>query len=260
MAPSLGAGAHTFPVVGDVAWGDTYGALRSDVPGGWHHGDDLFAPLGTPVVAVTDGTVFAVGWNPVGGWRLWLLDAEGNQYYYAHLSGYSALARNNHHVERGEVLGFVGNTGDAVTTWPHVHFEVHPNGLLYLGYDGAVDPTHYLAGWTRVAHVPDVAPVALPAGAPRGHGVLRDFRALLAIRPMKATPRRSAPAPTAPSPHLQHPAARRFVLSAAALPTVARQSRDGDAAIIAGLVLLGAALLADPADGSGRPPFLTSFT
>ncbi len=141
VTPSLGPGLRTFPVVGDVAWGDTYGAERSDVPGGWHHGDDLFAPLGTPVVAVTDGTVFAVGWNSVGGWRLWLVDAAGNQYYYAHLSGYSALARNNHRVRRGQVLGFVGNTGDAVTTWPHVHFEVHPNGLLYLGYDGAVDPT-----------------------------------------------------------------------------------------------------------------------
>ena len=193
MTPLLGPGVRTFPVVGDVAWGDTYGAERSDVPGGWHHGDDLFAPLGTPVVAVTDGVVFSVGWNRVGGWRLWLLDAEGNQYYYAHLSGYSALARNNHHVRRGQVLGFVGNTGDAITTWPHVHFEVHPNATLYLGYDGAVDPTRYLAAWTRIGHVSSVPPpVPLPSGAPSGEGAIKDFRALLAIRPMKVSPKVAA--------------------------------------------------------------------
>ena len=157
------------------------------------------------MVAVTNGVVFAVGWNHVGGWRLWLVDAEGNQYYYAHLSGYSALARNNHFVERGQVLGFVGNTGDAITTWPHVHFEVHPSGLLYLGYDGAVDPTHYLAGWTRLGRVSSVPPpVPLPSGAPSGEGAIKDFRALLAIRPMKV-PRKVA---ASESKH-RTPAARR---------------------------------------------------
>ena len=90
--PPLG-GRYVFPVAGGADWGDTYGAERSDVPGGWHHGDDLFAPLGTPVVAVADGTIFAVGWNRVGGWRLWLVDHAGNDFYYAHLSGYTTLAR-----------------------------------------------------------------------------------------------------------------------------------------------------------------------
>ena len=243
VTPLLGPGARTFPVVGDVAWGDTYGAQRSDVPGGWHHGDDLFAPLGTPVVAVTDGTVFAVGWNRVGGWRLWLLDADGNQYYYAHLSGYSALARNNHHVRRGQVLGFVGNTGDAITTWPHVHFEVHPNATLYLGYDGAVDPTHYLATWTRLGRVASVPPpVPLPSGAPSGEGAIKDFRALLAIRPMKVSPRvaagdRAAQKHAAPTARLGATA-----LSLRALP--AGRGQDGSAAILAGMALLLGALAA----------------
>ena len=155
--PPLGLATYDFPLYGDISWGDTYGAGRSDVPGGWHHGDDLFAKLGTPVVAVADGTVFAVGWNRVGGWRLWLRDELGNAFYYAHLAGYTALSKDNHHVSRGEVLGFVGNTGDAHTTDPHLHFEVHPNTLLYLGYDGAVDPTTYLAGWHRPATVRDPA-------------------------------------------------------------------------------------------------------
>ena len=229
-------------MVGDVAWGDTYGAQRSDVPGGWHHGDDLFAPLGTPVVAVTNGVVFAVGWNRVGGWRLWLVDAEGNQYYYAHLSGYSALARNNHRVRRGQVLGFVGNTGDAITTWPHVHFEVHPNATLYLGYDGAVDPTRYLAAWTRLGRVVSVPPpVPLPSSAPSGEGALKDFRALLAIRPMKVSPKVAANAAAHDTASARAPRGA-TALSFRAAP--ASHGGDGDWAILAGVVLLGGALVA----------------
>ena len=239
VTPVLGPGVRTFPVVGDVAWGDTYGAERSDVPGGWHHGDDLFAPLGTPVVAVANGVVFSVGWNRVGGWRLWLLDAEGNQYYYAHLSGYSALARNNHRVRRGQVLGFVGNTGDAVTTWPHVHFEVHPNATLYLGYDGAVDPTRYLAAWTRLGHVSSVPPpVPLPAGAPSGEGAIKDFRALLALRPMKVSPKVAANALV----HA-HPESSPRGATAVSVRTGPARS-DSYPAILAGFVLLGGALVA----------------
>ena len=171
MRPRRSAGSpYDFPLYGTASWGDTYGAGRSDVPGGWHHGDDLFAKLGTPVVAVADGTIFAVGWNRVGGWRLWLRDELGNAFYYAHLSGYTALSKDNRQVSRGEVLGFVGNTGDAHTTDPHLHFEVHPNTLLYLGYDGAVDPTTYLAGWHRAEQVRILPPVDLPSRAPAGQG------------------------------------------------------------------------------------------
>ena len=182
--PPLGLPAYDFPLFGATSWGDTYGANRSDVPGGWHHGDDLFAKLGTPVVAVADGTVFAVGWNRVGGWRLWLRDRLGNAFYYAHLAGYTALARNNGQVRQGQVLGFVGNTGDAHTTETHLHFEVHPNGLLYLGYDGAVDPTTYLAGWRRLEQVRMLPPVVLPSHAPAGQGSVTDFRRLLALHPL----------------------------------------------------------------------------
>jgi hypothetical protein len=82
------------------------------------------------------------------------------------------------------VLGFVGNTGDAHTTDPHLHFEVHPNGLLYLGYDGAVDPTTYLAGWPRANNVKILPPVVLPSDAPAGQGSLTDFRRLLALHPL----------------------------------------------------------------------------
>ena len=87
VTPPLGHGSYVFPVVGPSGYIDTYGAFRADVSGKWHHGDDIFAPLGTPVVAVASGTIFGVGWDSVGGWRLWVQDAAGDEFYYAHLSG-----------------------------------------------------------------------------------------------------------------------------------------------------------------------------
>ena len=98
------------------------------------------------MLAVAKGVVFSVGWNTLGGNRLWLEDRQGNQFYYAHLSAYSPLAVNGARVNAGDVLGFVGNTGDAITTPYHLHFEIHPVSLLGKGYDGVIDPTQYLMG------------------------------------------------------------------------------------------------------------------
>jgi Peptidase family M23 len=183
VTPPLRGGPYVFPVGGDVGFSDSYAAARSDVPGGWHHGDDLFSGLGSPVLAVADGVVFSVGWNRVGGWRLWLRDRQGNEFYYAHLSGYTRLAHNGDHVTAGQPLAFVGNTGDAITTPHHLHFEIHPVGLLRLGYDGAVDPTTYLNTWKHLTRVSPLAPVRLPAGAAlHGDGALSDYRQLLIAR------------------------------------------------------------------------------
>ncbi len=146
--PKLTAGPYVFPVFGPVSFTDSYGAPRADV--GWHHGDDIFAPLGAPVLAVAKGVVFSVGWNDLGGNRLWLKDGQGNEYYYAHLSAYSPLAVNGGRVNAGDVLGFVGNTGDAISTPAHLHFEIHPVLLLGKGYDGVVDPTPYLTAWQHL--------------------------------------------------------------------------------------------------------------
>jgi murein DD-endopeptidase MepM/ murein hydrolase activator NlpD len=153
VTPSLGETGYVFPVYGNSSFVDTFGAFRADVPGNWHHGDDIFAALGTPVLAVADSTVFSVGWNRVGGWRLWLRDDHGNEFYYAHLSAYSPLAVDGASIDAGDVLGFVGDSGDAEGTSYHLHFEIHPVGLLGLGYDGAVDPTSYLGGWRRLRDV-----------------------------------------------------------------------------------------------------------
>ena len=163
IQPQLTAEGYVFPVYGPATFSDDFRAGRADT--GWHHGNDVFAPLGAPVLAVAEGTLFSVGWNSLGGNRLWLRDLQGNEFYYAHLSAYSPLAAEGAHVEAGDVIGFVGTTGDAVGTPPHLHFEVHPVELLWMGYDGVVNPYPYLLAWRRQADISfDVSGWTPPAG------------------------------------------------------------------------------------------------
>jgi murein DD-endopeptidase MepM/ murein hydrolase activator NlpD len=151
IQPRLTKGGYVFPVYGPASYTNTFGAPRAVV--GWHHGEDIFAPMGAPVLAVARGSVFSVGWNDIGGNRLWLRDTQGNEFYYAHLSAFSTLAINGAQVQAGDVLGFVGNTGDAETTPPHLHFEIHPVGYLSLGYDGVIDPNPWLNAWQRLQDI-----------------------------------------------------------------------------------------------------------
>ena len=146
--PHLTAGGYVFPVYGPASFSDDFGAARADT--GWHHGNDIFAPLGAPVLAVTDGTLFLVGWNTIGGNRFWLRDLQGNEFYYAHLSAFTPLAQDGAQVRAGDVIGFVGATGDAAGTPTHLHFEIHPATLLGMGYDGVIDPYPYLLAWQRL--------------------------------------------------------------------------------------------------------------
>jgi len=178
VTPRLTAGGYVFPVYGPCSFGDTFGAPRGDIVSGWHHGADIFGQLGAPLLAVADGTVFSVGWNDVGGFRLWLRDQAGNEFYYAHLSAFSPFAVNGRQVKAGTVLGFMGNTGDAATTPYHLHFEIHPVGMLFMGYDGAVNPTAYLMAWRRLedlefARVAGWAPPISPtSSAPKPGAIL----------------------------------------------------------------------------------------
>jgi murein DD-endopeptidase MepM/ murein hydrolase activator NlpD len=149
VRPDLTNRGYVFPVYGpEASFGDDFQAARAAT--GWHHGNDIFAPLGTPVLAVTDGELFLVGLNAIGGNRLWLRDRAGNEFYYAHLSAYTPLAFDGAQVKAGDVIGFVGTTGDAAGTPPHLHFEIHPKGLLWMGYDGVVNPYPYLLAWRRL--------------------------------------------------------------------------------------------------------------
>jgi murein DD-endopeptidase MepM/ murein hydrolase activator NlpD len=176
VSAPLSPGGYVFPVYGPSSFTDTFGSARAGV--GWHHGEDIFAPLGAPLLAVADGTVFSVGWNDLGGYRLWLRDREGNQFYYAHLSAFSPLAVDGNEVKAGAVVGFVGNTGDAQTTPYHLHFEIHPVGLLPMGYDGVVNAFPYLSAWRRLQDVTFAAgrgwapPVPAAATAPKPAAVL----------------------------------------------------------------------------------------
>jgi len=176
VSAPLSPAGYVFPVYGPSSFTDTFRALRAGV--GWHHGEDIFAPLGAPLLAAADGTVFSVGWNNRGGYRFWLRDRQGNQFYYAHLSAFSPLAVDGNEVKAGAVIGFMGNTGDAQGTPYHVHFEIHPVGLLPMGYDGVVNAFPYLSAWRRLQDVSFAAgrgwapPVPAAATAPRPAAVL----------------------------------------------------------------------------------------
>ncbi|MBV9212362.1 MAG: M23 family metallopeptidase [Actinobacteria bacterium] len=135
-----------FPVYGPHDFTDTFGAFRADT--GFHEGNDIFAAAGTPEVAVTGGTLFNVGTLPISGNRLWVRSDRGDCFFYAHMSAFATDARDGLHVKAGQVVGFVGSTGDAERTPPHLHFEVHP------ACGPAVDPYPFLKAWESRRDVP----------------------------------------------------------------------------------------------------------
>jgi murein DD-endopeptidase MepM/ murein hydrolase activator NlpD len=140
-AAAVPAGAYVFPVAGATRFSDDWLAPRSG--GRAHEGIDIFAAAGTPIVAVADGSLYNVGYNGLGGWRLWLRDGAGTTFYFAHLSAFAPAAREGASVSRGTVIGYVGNSGDAQGASPHLHFEVHPGG------GGPVPPYPIITGWPR---------------------------------------------------------------------------------------------------------------
>lgn len=109
------------PVLGGSAYGNTWGAPRSG--GRRHQGVDMLAPTGTPLQAVVSGFVDHRS-NRLGGITISLRGDNGNRYYYAHLVGYEGLPGR---VEQGQVIGYIGDTGNATGT-PHLHFEIRPGG------------------------------------------------------------------------------------------------------------------------------------
>ena len=101
-----------------------------------HHGVDIFAPRGTPALAAADGVVRGVGVTSLGGKVVWLRDEDGHALYYAHLD--RQYVTEGQRVKTGDTLGFIGNTGNARTTPPHLHFGIYSRG------EGPVDPWYFV--------------------------------------------------------------------------------------------------------------------
>jgi murein DD-endopeptidase MepM/ murein hydrolase activator NlpD len=141
----LSRGAFVFPVYGDARIADDFGAARQI---GAHQGNDIFAAFGSPVLAVADGKLNRVGTLPISGNRLWLETKRGDAFFYAHMSAFGPEAVNGREVKAGTLLGFIGNTGDAEPTPPHLHFEIHP------GDKAAIDPHAVLRAWEERGVVP----------------------------------------------------------------------------------------------------------
>jgi murein DD-endopeptidase MepM/ murein hydrolase activator NlpD len=184
--------ALAFPVhgVGTRAIGSRFGAPR-DGGARDHHGIDIFAPRGTPVLASAPGIVNRVRETERGGRVVWLRDERRSlSLYYAHLD--SQLVANGTRVAIGDTLGTVGNTGNARTTPPHLHFGIYRRG------EGPIDPlpfvhtyrqtlrplradTALLGTWARIRTAASASGRRLQAGTPlRVRGAAEDrYRAEL---------------------------------------------------------------------------------
>jgi len=109
---------------------DTWGGARSE--GRKHEGIDIFAKRGTPVTSSTEGIVTRVGTNRLGGLVVWVMGPGGQRHYYAHLDSYANVEAGMR-IEAGHVVGYVGNTGNAKGTPPHLHYGIYETG-------GAINP------------------------------------------------------------------------------------------------------------------------
>jgi len=123
-------GQYSFPVGSPYSFSNDWGAPRK---GHSHQGNDILAPMGTPAYAVIGGNVSNTSGGSAGLWQI-LNGDDGNVYWYMHMKGFAASGR----VSTGQVIGYVGNTGNASGGPSHVHFELHPGG------GGAVNPYYFL--------------------------------------------------------------------------------------------------------------------
>ncbi len=123
------AQGFVFPVFGPVQFGDSWGAPRMSGTerAHWHEGTDVMAAAGTPLVATENGRITSVRSHDLGGKGITMVGASGLQYYYAHLSDYAPGLAPGAVVTAGEVIGYVGDTGNAKGT-PHLHFEIVHEG------------------------------------------------------------------------------------------------------------------------------------
>jgi len=147
-APTSAAGALLLPVQGIRAdqLQDTFTDARSE--GRVHDAIDILAPNGTPVLAVADGTVEKLFDSVRGGLTIYQFEPSGRYcYYYAHLDRYAEGLAEKKTIKRGEVIGYVGSTGNASPEAPHLHFEIHVLGPEKQWWKGeSINPYPVLKG------------------------------------------------------------------------------------------------------------------
>lgn len=155
MVPSYSAphGGLLIPVVG-IERDHLRDNFREPRSGHVHGAIDILAPQGTPVVATVDGTIRKLFTSRLGGLTIYQFDErETRSYYYAHLERYAEGVREGQRVRRGDVIGYVGMTGNANT--PHLHFAIYvlPPGKEWWKGD-AVNPYSELLAITKPASLP----------------------------------------------------------------------------------------------------------
>ena len=166
------AGFGHFPVAGEADYRDDWWEARFGPPFHLHQGTDIFAARGTPVRAPFNGVVrFDDG--GLGGKGAYVTVPDGTYYYMAHLDSFAPKFSNGSAVKQGDVIAYVGDSGNAVGGSPHVHFEIHPRG------GAAVNPKPILDGWlTEAINGASALLAANSAGVSRavtGAGALRRF-------------------------------------------------------------------------------------
>jgi murein DD-endopeptidase MepM/ murein hydrolase activator NlpD len=136
------ASSLVFPVAGKKARiGSFWGAAR-DGGSRKHEGIDIFAARKTPVVAVADGFVSVITTSGRGGKTIWLRSPDHQMtFYYAHLD--KQFVKTGDNVKKGQIIGHVGNTGNARLTPPHLHFGIYT-------YSGAIDPLPFVKKSPRI--------------------------------------------------------------------------------------------------------------
>lgn len=119
-----------FPVGDPHSFWDSFGAPRMTGTSyaHSHQGTDIMAPAGTPLFAAERGIITKMGTDVLGGTKIWVKGESGTYYYYAHLSAFADGMVNGLVVDAGDVIGYVGDTGNARGGAPHLHFEIHPDG------------------------------------------------------------------------------------------------------------------------------------
>jgi len=155
----------TFPILGGGRYGNDFNAARSNGP---HRATDIFAPKHTPIISPVDGTVYyAMNPEPSWGWSVGIRDADNYEFNFLHMNNdnpgtddgaggamnaYAPDVKVGNKVSKGQLLGWVGDSGNAESTAPHLHFEIYdPN-------DNALNPYDFL----RASHVVGVATEVYP--------------------------------------------------------------------------------------------------